>query len=212
MPLKFGKYSQILANLVWLVCCAALMFSCSMFKDRDPEYYVAEESASLTVPDSFDRPETQQALVITLAPMPLSDYGALESRPPRIANTSTGERSNSRFGWSAQGIYLLVEDSSASVYRRLGYVIERTGMVMRDKSPGGDFRFEYYQDFGDLDEGFFSRFAFWKDDVQDYSGAYMAQVEQDGQYARIYLRYADDTAVEPDATEHLLEILQQRFG
>ncbi len=195
-----------------IVCLVAALPACSFFKDRDPAYYGAEETSSLDVPDQLDRPETQQALVISLRPMALSEFGDLESRPPRIASTSTGENSNSRFGWSAKGIYLLVEDQTESVHRRLGYVIERTGMVMREKAADGSYRFEYYQVFKDSDDGFFSRFAFWKDDVQDYSGAYMAMVEADGDFTRIYLRYADNTPVEPDATEHLLEILQSRFG
>jgi uncharacterized lipoprotein len=212
MSVKNRNISQLLSNSLLVLVCVAVTVSCSFFKDRDPEYYTAVESSSLEVPDKYDRPETQQALVITMRPMPLSDFGALEARPPRIASTSTGEKSNSTFGWSAKGIYLLVDDTPESVYRRLGYVLERTGMVMRDKASDGSYRFEYYQEFTDLDEGFFSRFAFWRDDVEDYSGAYMAQVEQQDGKSRIYLRYADNTPVEPDATEHVLEILQARFG
>ena len=137
----------------------------------------------------------------------------METRPPRISSTTSGLDANSRFNWSAQGLYLLVDDTPESVHRRLGLVIERAGMQRVRLDDNGVYRFDYYQDFSNPDEGFFSRLAFWSDgDAEDYSGAYQAYTEADGEKTRVYIKYADGTDCEPDAAEHVLDVLRARLG
>ena len=55
--------------------------------------------------------------------------------------------------------------------------------------------------------------AFWnRDEVEDYSGAYQTFVEPDGDQARVYIKYADGTDCEPDAAEHVLDVVRSRLG
>ena len=55
--------------------------------------------------------------------------------------------------------------------------------------------------------------AFWsRDKGEDYSGAYQTYAEQDGEKTRVYIRYADGTECEPDAAEHVLEVIRSRLG
>lgn len=197
-----------------LVTVAALLLlaGCAGGDTRTREYYSAVETKPLDIPEGLARPTSSSALVINVPRMPLSPM-ATESKPPRISSTTSGLDSNSRFKWSAQGLYLLVDDSPESVQRRLQLVIERAGMQRIRVDEKGVYRFDYYQTFGGEEAGFLSRMAFWKrDDVEDYSGAYQTYVEPDGEQARVYIKYADGTECEPDAAEHILDVVRARLG
>lgn len=176
-----------------------------------PEYYDARETEPLAIPEGLSTPDRSRALIIEMAPLAPPEM-AMETRPPRISSTTSGIDANSSLNWSAQGLFLLVEDTPESAHRRLGLVIERAGMERIREDDKGVYRFDYYQTFEDGD-GFFSSLAFWRrDNTEDYSGAYQAYVRPDGENARVYIKYADGTDCEADAAEHLLEAIRKRLG
>lgn len=178
---------------------------------KKPEYYNESETVSLEIPDGMSRPDSSSALVIQTPYMPPPSM-VLQDMPPRISSTTSGIDSNSRLSWSSQGLYLLVEDTPESVQRRLGIVIERTGMQQIRIDDDGVFRFDYYQTFDDVD-GFISKLAFWnRENVEDYSGAYQTFIRPEGENTRVYIKYADGTDCEPDAAEHVLAVLGARMG
>jgi uncharacterized lipoprotein len=200
--------SRIPAMLLYLGL--ALLAACGG-KEKRPEYYDAMEAPDLAIPDGMSSPVTGSALLIAAEPMPPPAY-AMETMPPRISSTTSGLDANSRFNWSSRGLYLLVDDSSESAHRRLGLVIERAGMERVRVDDKGVYRFDYYQTF-DSDDGFFSSLAFWRRNrAEDYSGAYQTFVEPDGDKARVYIKYADGTDCEPDAAEHVLDVIRTRLG
>jgi uncharacterized lipoprotein len=189
----------------------SLLAGCSS-DARKREYYSAIEAQPLEIPEGLARPSSSAALEINSPPLPLSPL-AMETKPPRISSTTSGLDSNSSFMWSAQGLYLLVDDTPDSVQRRLGLVIERAGMQRVRVDDNGVYRFDYYQTFGGEEEGFLSKMAFWnRDEVEDYSGAYQAFTEPDGKQTRVYIKYADGTDCEPDAAEHVLDVVRSRLG
>ena len=205
--MKAFKRTTVFLLLGLLVAAAT---ACSRGQKK-PEYYDARETDRLVIPDGLSAPDRSRALVIDAAPLPPPEL-AMETRPPRISSTTSGIDANSRLNWSAQGLYLLVDDSPESAQRRLGLVIERAGMERIRQDEEGVYRFDYYQRFEDGD-GFFSGLAFWRrDNVEDYSGAYQAFVRPDGETARVYIKYADGTDCEADAAEHLLEVIRKRLG
>jgi uncharacterized lipoprotein len=178
---------------------------------KKPEYYDAQEAETLSIPEGLSRPDHSQALIIN-APYMSPPALAIETRPPRVSSTTSGIDRNSRLHWSAQGLYLIIEDTADSADRRLGYVLENSGMKRIRKDDEGVYRFDYYQTFQDTG-GFWKSLAFWsRDKREDYSGAYQAYVRPDGENARVYLKYADGTACEPDAAEHLLNVVRTRLG
>jgi uncharacterized lipoprotein len=198
------RYSAVTVLLVLLLA------GCSS-DSRKREYYDAAEEPSLEIPEGLARPSSSSALVIGAPPMPLSPY-EIESRPPRISSTTSGLDSNSSFNWSARGLYLVVDDTPESVHRRLGLVIERAGMQRVRLDEKGVYRFDYYQSFDD-EGGFFRKMAFWsRDKAEDYSGAYQTYTEPDGEKTRVYIKYADGTDCEPDAAEHVLDVIRSRLG
>ena len=188
----------------------ALLTACGG-KEKRPEYYDAVEAPDLAIPEGMSHPLTASALQIAVEPMPPPAY-AMESMPPRISSTTSGLDANSSFNWSSRGLYLLVDDTPESAHRRLGLVIERAGMERVRVDDDGVYRFDYYQTFSS-DDGFFKSLAFWRRNrAEDYSGAYQTFVEPDGDKSRVYIKYADGTDCEPDAAEHVLDVIRTRLG
>jgi uncharacterized lipoprotein len=203
---EFKRTTVILLSALLLTALTA----CSS-KQKRPVYYDARETNPLEIPQGLDAPDRSKALIINMPPAPPPEM-IMETRPPRISSTTSGIDSNSSLNWSPQGLYLLVEDTPESTHRRLGLVIERAGMERIRLDEKGVYRFDYYQEFEDAD-GFFGSLAFWRRDKgEDYSGAYQVFVRPDGENARVYIKYADGTDCEPDAAEHLLDVVRRRLG
>ncbi len=204
------KRITLLCLLLGSLCVA----SCGMFRkeEKQPEYYDAVESEPLKIPEGLDRPSSSSALVITtpLAPLPQRE---MKTVPPRVSSQSSGKNGDgSVIKWSEGGAYLFVQDSSESVYRRLGFVIRRSGVSVSELDDKSGYRFEYWHDSKDPDEGFFSKMAFWRDDAPNYSGIYRAISEADGANTRVYIKNADGSDCDPNAAEPLLEKLGERLG
>ena len=196
---------------ILLASAAALGLSACRTESKKPTYYGEVETASLEIPEGLDKPDRSSALVINTPYMPPPSM-IMRDVPPRISATTSGIDANSRLSWSARGLYLLVEDSPESVHRRLGLVIERSGMQRVRLDEKGVYRFDYYQVFDD-EKGFFRKLAFWsRDKSEDYSGAYQTFTQPDGENTRVYIKYADGTDCEPDAAEHVLAVLGARMG
>ena len=206
MNTGFTRYFTVLLTILAVLLAAA----CSS-KSKKPEYYNEFETASLEIPEGLSQPDSSSALVIRTPSMPPPAM-ILQDTPPRISSTTSGINANSRLSWSAQGLYLLVEDTPESVQRRMGIVIERSGMQRIRIDDNGVYRFDYYQTFDNID-GFLSKMAFWnRDQSEDYSGAYQTFAQPEGEHTRIYIKYADGTDCEPDAAEHVLAVLGARMG
>jgi uncharacterized lipoprotein len=198
----FSIFFTILAVLVVTACSS---------DTKRPEYYDQIEMPPLEIPEGMSTPDSSSALIIRTPYMPPPSM-LLQDRPPRITSTTSGMDPNSRLSWSARGIYLLVEDTPDSVQRRLAIVIERSGMQRIRIDVNGVYRFDYYQTF-DKVGGFISKMAFWnKDNVEDYSGAYQIFGTPEGENTRVFIKYADGTDCEPDAAEHMLQVLSERMG
>jgi uncharacterized lipoprotein len=204
------RYRLLFCLLLGSFCVA----SCGMFRkeEKQPEYYDAIETPPLKIPEGLNRPASSSALVITtpLAPLPQKE---MKTVPPRVSSQSSGENDGgSIIKWSEGGAYLLVQDSSDSVHRRLGFVIERAGVTVSELEDKSGYRFEYWHNSKDPDEGFFSKMAFWRDDAPNYSGIYRAVSEADGANTRVFIKNADGSDADPDAAEHLLAKLGERLG
>lgn len=213
MTKKFARQFLLTPAVLAVLFLIALTLSACSSGQKVPEYYDARETPSLDMPEGLSYPDTSSALIIEMRPMPPPAM-VMETKPPRVSSTTAGINANSRLHWSADGLYLLVKDTPESTHRRIGLVLERSGMKRIRLDDEGVYRFDYYQTFEDED-GFFSKMAFWsRDEAEDYSGAYQTYVEPepDGEQTRVYIKYADGTECEPDAAEHVLDAVRQRLG
>ena len=198
--------------VIVLLSILLLVLSACSSDGRKPAYYSAQEVEDLRVPEDLERPSSSVALVINYPKIPLPSM-EISTMPPRISSTTSGIDTNSSLNWSAEGMYLLIEDTFESSQRRADLVIQRSGMKKVTQDENGVYRFEYYQVFGEGDGGFWSSMAFWRRDKQeDYSGAYQVFLQPDGEQTRVYIKYADGTDCEPDAAEHVLAVLGDRLG
>jgi len=197
---------------IFLLSALVLLLGACSSDGRKPEYYDVSGTEDLQIPEGLDRPSSYSALVIQYPNLPLPAM-ALDPVPPRISSTTSGIDPNSRLNWSAQGMYLLVDDNFDSAERRLDLVINRSGMEKVRRDDEGVYRFDYYQVFDKGENGFFSSMAFWRrDSREDYSGAYQVYIRPAGEKTRVYIKYADGTDCEPDAAEHVLAVLGSRLG
>jgi len=197
---------------IFLLSALVLLLGACSSDGRKPEYYDVSGTEDLQIPEGLDRPSSESALVIQYPRMPLPSM-VLDPMPPRISSTTSGIDPNSRLNWSAQGMYLLVDDNFDSAERRLDLVINRSGMKKVRRDDEGVYRFDYYQVFDKGENGFFSSMAFWRrDSREDYSGAYQVYIRPAGEKTRVYIKYADGTDCEPDAAEHVLAVLGSRLG
>lgn len=207
---------RIAAVLALAISCIALT-SCSMFHhdEKMPQYYYAVESPALNVPEGLALPSSVGALVITTPPAPLPQK-EIRTFPPRVDSTSTGAQAGSVVRWSAGVVYLLVKDSQSSVFRRLGFAVTRSGMSVLNTIGDNGYSFEYRHTPKKSDQGFWSNFwgkmAFWRDKPPNYSGTYEAVTQAEGESTRVYIKNADGSDADPDAAEHLLEVLGTRLG
>ena len=198
-------------TLSLLAVLVLLLSACASSKNKEPEYYNAVETESLVIPEGLSTPDHSTALVINSPYMPPPSM-LIEAMPPRISSTTSGLKANSRLSWSPEGLYLLVKDTPESTHRRVGFVLENGGMQQIRVDEKGVYRFDYYQKFQEK-EGFFQKMAFWStNNTEDYSGAYQVFTQPDGENTRVYIKYADGTDCEPDAAEHLLDVLSARMG
>jgi uncharacterized lipoprotein len=206
MKLRAARHSS-----AFLTALVVLLVAACSSESKKPEYYDQVEAPSLEIPEGMSTPDSSSALIIRAPYMPPPSM-ILQDKPPRISSTTSGIDTNSRLSWSAQGIYLLVEDTPESVQRRLAIVIERSGMQRVRIDVNGVYRFDYYQTF-DKVGGFISKMAFWnRDNSEDYSGAYQIYAQPEGENTRVFIKYADGTDCEPDAAEHMLQVLSERMG
>jgi len=202
------SFVRLLAMLVMTIALAA----CSWFKEKPPEYMAGEEVPLLEVPEGLDPLQYPAPLVISTGQIRLPSGDELNPGPPRTVNTAGQGDTNAYLAWSGQGVYLAVRDTPDSVQRRLGFTIERAGMIMLETDQPLEHRFEYVQVNTD-ERSFWKKLAFWsRSKAPDYSGLYRTRVEGDGEDARVYLFLDSGTPATTTAAEHVLGIFMERLG
>lgn len=192
----------------------ALISGCSSLRNQEPEYLSSVEVPPLKVPPGLNNPTGPSPTIISVPQMRMPTGDELEPAPPRVVSTAGKQDANAYIAWSAEGAYLMVKDTPDSVTRRLRYAIENSGMSMLKVSDSGSHKFHYTQTHQKVDEGFFSRMAFWRDrpDFIDFSGTFMTSLRADGQNTRVYLLFGTGDAVDTAGSEHILGIFMERLG
>ncbi len=204
--------SKRILPLAGIMLLAAGLGACSWFKEKPPEYMASQEVDPLGVPSDLDAPQYRAPLVITTPEMRLPSGDELNPGPPRAVSTAGRGDANAWMAWSAEGVYLSVDDSPESVQRRLGFAIDRTGMRPLEPADDGAHRFEYVHQRFD-ERSFWQKLAFWNDGLgADYSGTYRTRVVADGDETRVYLLLDSGRPATTSASEHVLGIFMERLG
>jgi uncharacterized lipoprotein len=204
--------SKTLFRFPAIIIMALSLGACSWFKEKPPEYMAGVEVPLLEVPEGLDPLQYPAPLLISTGKIRLPSGDELNPGPPRAVTTAGQGNNNAYLAWSGQGVYLAVADTPESVQRRLGFAIQRIGMVPLATDKPLEHRFEYVQPNTD-DRSFWQKLAFWsRSDTPDYSGFYFTRVEADAEGSRVYLFLDSGTPATTTAAEHILGIFMERLG
>ncbi len=181
-------------------------------------YVESREAPPLQIPENLDRPSNEAALIIPGVAAPELAGLRDDAVPPKVLTSEEAALSTSRVGFGEGALFLLVEDQVESVYRRLGFTLNRGSMSIEENRPESHaYVFLYRQPPpGEVKRGFWRSLAFWKGaDWIDHSGRYEVRLVADDdnpQHTRIYLYDGNGNAALPEPVEQLLGIVQERLG
>lgn len=181
-------------------------------------YVDSREASPLRVPDQLDLPSTEAALTIPGAAAPELAGLRDEAVPPKVLTSEEAAQSTSRVGFGDGALFLLIEDRVDSVYRRLGFTLDRSGMSIEAREPDQlSYTFLYRQPPPtQARKGFWRKMAFWKGtSFDDHSGRYEVRLVPDDdkpEHTRIYLYDGEGNAARPEPVEQLLGLVQERLG
>jgi uncharacterized lipoprotein len=193
---------------------ALVLTACGSGKEL---YMESRESKPLEVPNDLDMPNRDGALFIPGRYAP-ELAGRAQARPPLVLSSEEAELANTNIRYGDGALYLLVEDEPASVWRRLGFTLNRAGMTVNVREQDQQrYRFSYVQPpLLYTDRSFWDTIFFWRNsDPIDYSGSYQVELKGDDNNpdnTRVYLYDADLRPADPEASDHLLGIIQKRLG
>lgn len=180
-------------------------------------YVESRESQPLVVPADLDRPSLDAALLIPGQPAPQL-AGRAEAKPPLVLSSEEAAQISTNVRYGDGALYLLVPDEMASVSRRLGFTLNRSGMNLDSRNEQEKrFAFSYRQPPNTivLDRSFWDTVFFWRNTKPaDYSGSYQIKLlpDDDPQQTRVYLYDHQGQAAPAEAADHLFGIIQQRLG
>lgn len=199
-----------------LLLSTTLLLSGCFGSKSEPIYVTSEEVDPIEAPPGLDQPTTRNIYDIPGYSLPeLAAQGNPEN-PPEVQPSSVAEQSRSQIRFGPTGLYLAVEDMPDSVWRRLGFTLNRGGMQVRQADEDRRrYVFSFSHEPIEPREGFFGRLAFWSSpDPIDYSGEYVARVDDETRegVTRVELLDTDGSVVELERAEFVLARLRERLG
>lgn len=206
----------------WAMMLAVLfatiqLTGCGWLRSDQPVYVSSEELPPIEVPEDLSDLEVRSVFEIPGFAVPQLAAQGDEAMPPRVPTSAEAEVANSRIRFGATGLYLEVDDEAASVWRRLGFALNRGELsvqqVMQDQRR---YRFELAHEPIVLeDRGWFSRTVFfWRSpEVIDYSGTYLLEVQpESSERTRVAVLDENGEIVRMERAEFILTRLRQRLG
>lgn len=185
-------------------------------RERDPIYVSSEEIDPIEAPPGLDQPDTRNIYDVPGYSLPELAAQGEQERPPEVQPSAVAEQSRSQIRFGPTGLYLAVEDQPDSVWRRLGFTLNRGGMqVERVYEDQRRYLFRFSHEPIRPDTGLLDRLTFWSSpEAIDYSGSYVARVasEADNGVTRVELLKTNGGVVELDRAEFVLARLRERLG
>lgn len=207
------KPSPAISRMLFALLLVSLVSGC-FNRDQSPIYVDSEEIDPIEVPDDLTEPPRSTAYRIPGTFLPELAAAGDEALPPRVLPSAEAEASRSHIRFGPTGLYLEVEDEADSVWRRLSFSLNRSGMsVRRIDEPDRRYLFEFDHDPIRIERSGLARLAFWRStEVRDYSGQYLAEVRPEGDQARVVLLDQNGQIVDMDRAEYVLAVLRERLG
>ena len=199
------------------VVLAMLVAGCGILGRDRPVYVASAELEPLRVPSDLSQPRVANLFEIPGYSLPELAARGNEAMPPRVLSSADAESARSRIRFGPTGLYLEVDDEAASVWRRLGFALNRGEMsvqqVLLDQRRY-QVRF-IHEPILVSQRGWFSRmFLFWRSpEFIDYSGTYMLDVQRATPASTRVVILGENGEVLPmQQAEFVLGRLQDRLG
>ncbi|MCF6262757.1 MAG: outer membrane protein assembly factor BamC [Xanthomonadales bacterium] len=210
-------------KVLLLVLCVLLLLAltaCGRSEKRQTAYIRAVEVSPLEVPTDLDPPRTDTAVTpaIAAADLPSVNTEPKSTLPPLVLSSGQLENSNVTIAYSAQGTYLLLEDTLASTWRRVGLSLPRMGLSnIATNEADLTYDFDYVHQRLEYDKTVWETMKFWQDHGgPDYSGRYRLQLKEVGKgrrmHTRIYLQDAIGQPVDAAAAGVVFGSFLERLG
>lgn len=201
---------------ILIMLLAGMVAACGG-RDKRPLYTQSEEVQPLEVPEDLARPDTRRALRVPGEPLPQLAGVRDESAPPEVLPSAEIQNANSRILFSPRGLYLEVDDRLDSVWRRLGFTLNREGLSVLETDPDAYiYRFRVSHDPVVLKPRWYERiFQFQGTEYVDYSGEYQVELiggGDDGGITRVHLMDGRGGIVGLDRAEYVLAVIRDRLG
>ena len=206
---------QLVMTRVLLIVLAVMLTAGCFNRDRQPIYVDSNELAEIRVPPELSEPRIRTTFVVPGYSLPELAAAGDEARPPRVLPSAEAEKSRSHIRFGPTGLYLRVEDEPESVWRRLSFSLNRSGMSVREVNESARrYRVRFDHDPIHIERTGLGRFAFWRRaEWLDYSGVYLFEVHPDGgDHTRVSLLDSNGNVIEMERAEFVLSVLRDRLG
>lgn len=194
----------------------SLMLGGCFNSKRDPVYVGSEEIDPIKAPPGLDQPHTRDIFDVPGYSLPELAAQGEQERPPEVQPSVVAEQSRSQIRFGPTGLYLAVEDQPDSVWRRLGFTLNRGGMQVEQVDEDQHrYLFWFAHQPIQPEKSLLDHLTFWSSpEAIDYSGSYFARVarQAEGGITRVELLDADGSVVELDRAEFVLARLRERLG
>lgn len=194
-----------------------MVSACSFNRNEEPVYTASEEIPPLRVPEGLSSPKTRATFEIPGYSLPELAARGDETRPPKVLTSAEAEKARSRIRFGPTGLYLEVDDEAASVWRRLGFALNRGDMAIdRVLDDQRRYRVQFSHDpILASERGWFSKiFLFWKSpDYINFSGTYLFEVQRETtDTTRVAILDENGNVLAMEQAEFVLARLQERLG
>ena len=201
---------------------AALLFlsqltGCGWLRPDQPVYVSSEELPPMQVPEDLSQPEVRSVFEIPGFAVPQLAAQGDEAMPPRVPTSAEAEEANSRIRFGATGLYLEVDDEAASVWRRLGFALNR-GDLSIDQVLQDERRYRFMLEHEPIvvdERSFLDRtLLFWRGpEIINYSGTYLVEVQpESSESTRVAILDENGRVLLMQHAEFVLTRLQERLG
>lgn len=190
---------------------------CGFNSNKEPIYAASEEIPPIRVPEGLSMPETRATFEIPGYSLPELAARGDETRPPRVMTSADAEKARSRIRFGPTGLYLEVDDEAASVWRRLGFALNRGDMsIDRVLDDQRRYRVQFsHEPILVSERGWFKKvFLFWKSpEYINFSGTYLFEVQREtSDTTRVAILDENGKVLAMEQAEFVLARLQERLG
>lgn len=208
-----NRIINIMTKTLLLLVLPALLSACAT--REQPVYADSEEVDPIQAPPGLSQPQVRSNYDVPGYSLPELAAQGDEALPPRVLPSAEAERSRSHIRFGQTGLYLEVQDDPESVWRRLGFTLNRAGMRVREADESERrYRFRFSHEPMEAERRGWSRLAFWRNgDTVDYSGTYMAEIKPgDDRVTRVALLDEEGNVLDMEQAEFVLARLRERLG